>query len=124
MCYGNFPVSGTCSGKFSGFRNVFVPEFFRFPERVPEIFRFPERVPELFRFPERVSEFFRFPECVPELFRIPERVPEFFRFPERIPEQLPVSEMEQFRNMFWKFKPEFRFPDPYFRIIPFPLRKL
>ena len=114
MCYGNFPVSGTCTRKISGFRNVFVPESFRFPERVPE----------LFRFPERVSEFFRFPECEAEFFRIPERVPEFFRFPERIPEQLPVSEMEQFRNMFWKFKPEFRFPDPYFRIIPFPLRKL
>ena len=27
MRYGNFPVSGTCSGMFSGFRNVFVPEF-------------------------------------------------------------------------------------------------
>ena len=114
MCYGNFPVFGTCSGKFSGFRNVFVPEFFQFPEPVLE----------LFQFPERVLEFFQFPECEVEFFRIPEPVPEFFLFPERIPEQLPVSKMEQFRNMFWKIKPEFRFTDPYFRIIPFPLRKL
>ena len=89
MCYRNFPVSGTCSGKFTGFRNVFVPEFFRFPE--------------LFQFLERVLEFFRFPECEAEFFWIPERVPEFFRFPERITEQLPVSKMEPFRNMFWKF---------------------
>ena len=86
---------------FSGFRRV--PELFWLPERVPELFRFPEHDAELFRFSERDAEFFRFPE----------RVPKFFRFSEHIREQFPVSKMEQFRNMFWKWKLKFRFSDPY-----------
>ena len=88
--------------KFSGFPNVY-----RFPEHFMEFFQFPEHISEFFRFPERVAELSRLPEPVPEFFLFPKCVLEFLRCPEHIPEQFPVSKMEQFRNMIWKWKLEF-----------------
>ena len=127
------------SGNLVRFRNV-IRKLFRFLERVSETFQIVEQDTEnipvsgtfYINFSGKCSENFSdFENMIQKFFRFLVRVTENFLVSGKCSGKFPVSgkislfqKWNNFRNVFWKCKLEFLFPNPYFLVITFPLWKL